>query len=120
MGKTRDLFKEIKEMTYSRSSSYGATKLSIGRVVSEEKDIKKRWQQYKENIYRRDHNINDIFNDNLYEDEPDVLEIEVKEAISHITNRKAPGCDGIPIEFLSYKSHDESVQYHMENKDMAK
>ena len=62
-------------------------------LVSEEKDIKKRWQQYTENLYTRDPSINDIFNDNLYEDEPDVLEIEVKEAIRHISNRKARGCD---------------------------
>ena len=80
MGKTRDLFKEIKEITGSCSSCCGAIKLTTGRVVSEEKDIKKRWQLYTENQYRRDHNINDIFNENLYEDEP-VLEIEVKEAI---------------------------------------
>ena len=75
MGKTRDLFKELKEMTGSRSSSCGSMKLNTGRVVSEEKDIKNIWQQYTEYIYRRYPNINDIFNDNLYEDEPDVLEI---------------------------------------------
>ena len=60
-------------MTGSRSSSCGVMKLSTGRVVSEEKDIKNRWQQYTENLYRRDPNINDICNENLYEDEPDVL-----------------------------------------------
>ena len=75
-------------------------KLGTRRVVSEEKDIKKRLQQYKENLYRKDPNINDIFNENLYEDEPDVLEIEMKEEIRHISNRKSPGCDGIPIAFL--------------------
>ena len=53
-------------MTGSRSSSCGSMKLSIGRMVPEEKDIKKRWQQYTKNIYRRDPNINDIFNENLY------------------------------------------------------
>ena len=62
-------------MTGSRSSSCDAMKLCTGRVVSEEKDIKKIWQQYTENLYRRDLNINDIFNENLYEDESDVLEI---------------------------------------------
>ena len=61
------------------------------------KDIKKRWQQYTENLYRRDPKINDIFNDNLYEDETDILEIEVIEEIRHIYNRKSPGYDGIPI-----------------------
>ena len=99
MGKTRDLFKEIKYMTGSCSSSCVAMQLSTRRVVSEEKDIKKRWKRYTENLYRRDLNINYICNENLY-DEPDVLEIEVKEAIRHIYNRKASGCDGILIEFL--------------------
>ena len=62
-------------MTGLHSSSCGAMQLSTGRVVSEEKDIQKRWQQYTENLFRRDPNINDIFNKNLYEDEPEVLEI---------------------------------------------
>ena len=60
-------------------------------------DVKKRCQQYTENLYRKDPNINDILNENLYEDEPDILGIEVKEEIRHISNRKAPGCDGITI-----------------------
>ena len=54
IGKTRDLFKEIKEITGSRSSRGCAMKLSNGKVVSEEKEIKKRWHQYTENLYRRD------------------------------------------------------------------
>ena len=83
-------------------------KLSIGRVVSEKNYIKNRWQQYTENLYRRDPNIN-IFIENLYEDEPVVLEIEVKEVIRHISNRKAPGCDGIPIEFLKAEC-DEAIR----------
>ena len=53
-------------MRGSRSSSCGAMKLSTGRVVSDDKDIKKRWQQYTENLYRRYYKINDIFNRNLY------------------------------------------------------
>ena len=64
MSNKRYLFKKIKEMIGSRSSSCGAMKLSTGRVVSEEKDIKKRWQQYTEHLYRRDPNIHDIFNEN--------------------------------------------------------
>ena len=64
MGKTSYLFKEIKDITESRSLSCGSMKLSNGIVVSDEKDIKKRWQQYTENLYRRDPNINDIFNEN--------------------------------------------------------
>ena len=87
-------------------------KLSTGIVVSEEKDIKKRCQQYTENIYRRDANINDMCNENLYEDEYDILEIEVKAAIRHISNKKAPGCDGIPLEFLE-AGGDETTRVMM-------
>ena len=56
-----------------------------------------RLHQYTENLYKRDPNINDIFNENLYEDEHNELEIEVEEIIGHISNRKAPICNGIPI-----------------------
>ena len=96
-------------MTGSRSSRGCAMKLSNGKVVSEEKEIKKRWHQYTENLYRRDINMNDNFNVHLYEDEPDVLEIEVNEAIHHISNRKSPCCDGIPIEFLK-AGGDEAIR----------
>ena len=84
-------------MTELRSSICGSVKISNGRVFSIEKDIKKRWKIYRKRSYRRDPNINYTFNENLYEDEPDVLEIEEKELIHHISYRKAPGCDGIPI-----------------------
>ena len=92
--------REIKEMTGSYSSRCGAMKLSTGKVVTEWKEVKEIWQQYTEELYRRDLNATDSFNENIYEDEPDVMEIEVKEALRHISNRKSTGCDGIPIELL--------------------
>ena len=96
MGRTRDLYREIKEMTGSYSSRCGAMKLSTGKVVTEGKEVKEIWQQYTEELYRRDPNATDSFNENIHEDEPDVM----KEALRHITNRKSAGCDGIPIELL--------------------
>ena len=75
-------------------------KLSTGKVVTEGKEVKEIWQQYTEELYRRDPNATDSFNENIYEDEPEVMEIEVKEALRHISNRKSAGCDGIPIELL--------------------
>ena len=63
-------------MTGSRSSIWGAVKLSNERVISEEKDIKRDGNYIEkptENLFKRDPNINEIFNENLYEDEPDVL-----------------------------------------------
>ena len=85
MGRTRDLFREIKEMTGSYSARCGAMKLSTGKVVTEEKEVKEIWQHYTEELYRRD---------------PNATETEVKEALRHISNRKSAGCDGIPIELL--------------------
>ena len=100
MGRTRDLYREIKEITGSYSSRCGAMKLSTGKVVTEGKEVKEIWQQYTEELYRRDPNATDSFNENIYEDEPEVMEIEVKEALRHISNRKSAGCDGIPIALL--------------------
>ena len=84
MGRTRDLYREIKEMTGSYSSKCGAMKLSTGKVVMGGKEVKEIWQQYTEELYRRDPNATDSFNENIYVDEPEVMEIEVKEALRHI------------------------------------
>ena len=100
MGRTRDLFREIKEMTGSYSARCGALELITGKVVTEGKEVKEIWQQYTEELYRRDPKATDSFNENIYEDEPGVMEIEVKEALRHISNRKSAGCDGIPIYLL--------------------
>ena len=100
MGRTRDLYREIKDMTGSYSSRCVAMKLSTGKVVTEGKEVKEIWQQYTDELYRRDPNATDSFNENIYEDEPEVMEIEVKEALRHIYNRKSAGCDVIPIELL--------------------
>ena len=100
LGRTRDLYREIKEMTGSFSSRCGAMKLRTGKVVTEGKEVKEIWQKYTEELYRRDPNTTDSFNENIYENEPEVMEIEVKEAPRHMSNRKSAGCDGIPIELL--------------------
>ena len=63
--------------------------LSTGKVVTEGKEVKEIWQQYTGELYRRDPNATDSFNENIYEDEPEVKEIEVKEAVRHIYNRKS-------------------------------
>ena len=65
MGRTRDLFREIKEITGSYSARCGAMKLSTGYVVTEGKDVKEIWQQYKEELYRRDPNATYSFNENI-------------------------------------------------------
>ena len=100
MGRTRDLYREIKEMTGSYSSRCGAMKLSTGKVVTEGKEVKEMWQQYTEELYRKDPNATDSFNENIYEDEPEVMEIELKEAPRRISNRKSALGVGIPIALM--------------------
>ena len=71
-----------------------------GKMVTEGKEVKEIWQQYSEELYKKDPNAKDSFNENIYEDTPEVMEIEVKEAPRHISNRKSTGCDWIHIELL--------------------
>ena len=75
MRRTRDLYREIKEITGTYSSRCGAMMLSTGRVVTGGKEVKEIWLQYPEELVRRDPNATDSFNENIYEDEPEVKEI---------------------------------------------
>ena len=85
-----------REMSGSYSARCGAMKLSTGKVVTEGKEVKKIWQQYTEELYRRDPNATDSFNENIYEDEPEVMEIEVKEALRHILIENQQDVMGYP------------------------
>ena len=71
--------------------------LSSGKTATEEREVQIRRQQYTEELYKRDPKIIDTFPETRYEDEPHILEIEVKDAIKHISNRKSSGCDGIEL-----------------------
>ena len=68
------------------------------RDLTEAEDIKKRWQKYTEELYKKD--LNDLYSHNgvMTHLEPDILEYEVKWALGSITNNKASGGDGIPVE----------------------
>ena len=91
MGKTRDLFKKIRD-----------TKRTIkdrnGMALTEAEDIKKRWQEYTEEIYKKDLHDPDNHDGVITHLEPDILESEVKWALRSITMNKASGGDGTPVE----------------------
>ena len=78
------LYKEIKDITGSYTARCGVMNLSSGKTATEEREVQIRWQQYTEKLYRRDPNITDTFPETSYEDEPHILETEVKDAIKHI------------------------------------
>ena len=68
--------------------------------LTEAEDIKKRWQEYTEELYKKDHNCPDKHNDVITPLEPDILECEVKWALGRITMNKVSGGDGIPAELF--------------------
>ena len=99
MGKTRDLFKKIRYQG-NISCKDGLNKRQKDMDLTEAEDIKKRWQEYTEELYKKELHDQDK-NDGVITDlEPDILECEVKWALGSITMNKAIGGDGIPVELV--------------------
>ena len=100
MGKTRDLFKKIRDTKGTFHAKMGAIKDRNGMDPTEAEDIKKRWQEYTEELYKTELHNQDNHDGVITHLEPDILECEVKWAFRSITMNKASGCDGIPVELL--------------------
>ena len=102
MGKTRDHFKKILDTKGTFHAKMGALKDRNDMDVTEAENIKKRWQEYTEELYKKDRNDPDNHNGVITHLEPDILEWEVKWALGSITTNKASGGDGIPVSFFKY------------------
>ena len=100
MGKTRDLFKKIRDMKGTFHVRMGSIKDRNGMDLTEAEDIKKRWQGYTEELYKKELHDQDNHNGVIIHLEPDILECEVKWALQSITTNKASGGDGIPVELF--------------------
>ena len=98
MGKTRDLFKKIRDNKGIFHAKMGSIKDRSGMDLTEAEDIKKRWQEYTEELYRKDLHDQDTHDGVITHTEPDILECEVKWALESITTNRASGGDGIPVE----------------------
>ena len=96
MGKTRDLFKKIRDTKGTFHAKMGTIKDRNGMDLTEAEDIK-RWQEYTE-VYKKDLHDSDIHDVVITHLEPDILECEVQWALGSITMNKASGGDGIPVE----------------------
>uniref|UniRef100_A0A4W2F201 Reverse transcriptase domain-containing protein n=1 Tax=Bos indicus x Bos taurus TaxID=30522 RepID=A0A4W2F201_BOBOX len=97
MGKSRDLFKKIRD---TKGTKMGSIKDRNGVDLTEAEDIKKRWHKYTEELYKKDLHDPDNHDSVITPLEPDVLECEVKWALGSITTNKAIGGDGIPVELF--------------------
>src|SRR5574341_1154565 len=100
MGKTRDLFKKIRDTKGTLHAKMGSIKDRNGRDLTEAEDIEKRWQEYTEELYKKDLHDPDNHNGVITDLEPDILECEVKWALESINMNKASGGDGIPVELF--------------------
>ena len=97
MGKTRDLFKKIRDTKGTFHAKMGTIKDRNSMNLTETEDIKNRWQKYTEELYKKDLNEPDNQDGVVTHLEPNILEWEVKWALESITMNKASGGDGIPV-----------------------
>ena len=110
--KTRDLFKKIRDTKGIFYAKMGMIKDRNGMGITEAEDIKKRWQEYTEELYKKDVYDQDNHNGVITHLEPDILEREVKWALESITMNKASGGDGIPVELFQILKDDAVKVLH--------
>ena len=100
MGKTRDLFKKIRDTKRKCNAKMGIIKDKNGMDLTEAEDIKKRWREYTEELYKKDLHDPDNHDGVITQLEPDILECEVKWALESITTNKASGGDGFQLSYF--------------------
>ena len=121
MGKTRDLFKKIRDTKGLCHAKMGSIKDRNSMDLTEAEDIKKWWQEYTEELYKKDFHDPDNHNGMIIHQESDILEYEVKWALGGITTNKASGGDGIPVELFQILKDDAVKVLHsnLENSAVA-
>ena len=112
MGKTRDLFKKIRDTKETFHVNMGSIKDRNGMDLREEEDINKRWQEYTEELYKKELHNPDNHDGVITHLEPDILECEVKWALESIATNKASGGDGIPAELFQILKDDAVKVLH--------
>ena len=110
MGKTRDLFKKIRDTIFH--AKMGTIKDTNGMDLTQAENIKKRWQEYTEELYKKDLHDPDNHNGVIAHLEPDILECEVKWALESIPMNKDSGGDGIPAELFQILKDDAVKVLH--------
>ena len=112
MGKTRDLFNKIRDTKGTFHAKMGSIKHRNGMDLTEAEDIKKRWQEYTEEVYKKDLHNPDNHNGVITDLEPDILKCDVKWALESINMNKARGGDGIPVELFQILKDDAVKVLH--------
>ena len=112
MGKVRDLFKNIRDTKGIFHAKMGSIKDRNGMDLTEAEDIKKRWQEYTEELYKTDLHDPDNHDVVMTHLERDILQCEVKWALESITTNKASGGDGITVELFQILKDDSVKMLH--------
>ena len=112
IGNTRDLFKNIGDTKGTFHAKMGRIKDRNGMDLTEAEDFKKRWQEYTEELYKKDLHDPDNLDGVITHLEPDILECEVKWVLESITTNKASGGDGIPVELFQILKDDAVKVLH--------
>ena len=112
IGKTRDLIKKIRDIKGTFHAKMGSIKDRNGRDLKEAEEIKKRWQEYTEELYKKDLHDPDNHDGVITHLEPDILECEVKLALGSTTTNKGSGGDGIPVELFQILKDDAVKVLH--------
>ena len=114
MGKTRDLFKKVRDTKGTFHAKMGSIKDRNGMDLAEAEDIKKRWQEYTEEQYKKDLHDPDNHDGVITHTHlnPDILDCEVKWALGSITTNKASGGDRIPVELFQILKDDAAKVLH--------
>ena len=119
MGNTRDLFKKIRDTKGTLHAKMSTIKDRNCVDLTEAEDIKKRWQEYTEELYKKDPHDPDNHNDVITYLEPDILECEVKWPLGSITTNIASGGDGIPVELFQILKDDTVKVLHSKTQQWA-
>ena len=112
MGKTRDLFKKIRDTEGTFHAKMGTMNDRNSVDLTEAEDIKKKWQEYTEELYKKDLHDPDNHNSVITHLELVILECEVKGALGSITMNKASGGDEIPVELFQILKDDAVKVLH--------
>ena len=112
MGKTSNLFKKIEDTKGTFHANMSSIKDRNGMDLTEGEDIKKRRQEYMEELYKKELQDPDDHDGVITDLEPDILECEVKWALESITTNKASGGDGIPVELFQILKDDAVKVLH--------
>ncbi|XP_040266624.1 uncharacterized protein LOC120981169 [Bufo bufo] len=122
MGKTKDLFKKIRDIQRTFHTKMGMIKDKNGRDLNltEVEEIKKRWEEYTEELYKKNLNFTDNHDSMSIDLDPDILQSEVKWALESIANNKASEGEGIPAELFEIVKYDAVKVLHSIYKQIWK